>query len=196
MSHGHGHGAGHDAHATDGTAKYIAIFISVLALMLAISETFGKSAQTTYIAKNVEAANLWAFFQAKTIRRTTVETAAQALTLDVQLARDPATKAMLEKRVAAWEADAKRYRSEPETGEGSNELRVKALAAEKERDKSLEKYHHFEVASAAFQIAIVLAGAFLLVKSTILLWLAGGLSLAGLAFTLIGLLFPSAVHLF
>lgn len=196
MSHGHGHGAGHDSHIAEGPAKYIAIFISVLALLLAISETLGKSAQTTYIAKNVEAANLWAFFQAKTIRRTTVETAADAVSLDARLAQDPAAKALLEKRVTDWKAQAQRYRSEPETGEGSKELAARAKAAEKDRDKALEKYHHFEVASAAFQIAIVLAGAFLLVKSNILLWLAGGLSLAGLCFSLIGLLFPSAVHLF
>ena len=77
MSHGHGHGPGHDA-PQDGPAKYIAIFISILALCLAISETLAKSSQTSYIAKHVEAANLWAFFQAKTIRRTSVETAAEA----------------------------------------------------------------------------------------------------------------------
>ena len=195
MSHAHGHGAGHDA-ATEGPAKYIAIFISVLALLLAVAETFGKSAQTTYIAKNVEAANLWAFFQAKTIRRTSVETAADAMSIDIQLARDPNTKALLEKRVADWKAQAQRYRSEPETGEGSNELAAKAKAAEKERDKALERYHHFEVASAAFQIAIVLAGAYLLTHSMILVWLAGALSVSGFIFSLIGLFFPSAVHLF
>ncbi len=196
MSHGHGHGASHETHATDGAGKYIAIFISIVALLLSISETFGKSAQTTYIAKNVEAANLWAFFQAKTIRRTTVETAADALALDVQLARDPATKTLLEKRISDWKGQAQRYRSEPETGEGSNELAARAKKAEKDRDLALEKYHHFEVASAGFQIAIVLAGAYLLTHSMLLVWLAGALSVTGFAFTLIGLFFPSAVHLF
>ncbi|MFM9943323.1 MAG: DUF4337 domain-containing protein [Hyphomicrobiaceae bacterium] len=195
MSHAHGAGHGHDA-PTEGLGKYIAIFISVLALFLAIAETFGKSAQTTYIAKNVEASNLWAFFQAKTIRRTAVETAADALAVDIQLARDPATKQLLEKRVADWKAQAQRYRTEPETGEGSQELAQKAKAAEKLRDLSLEKYHHFEVASAAFQIAIVLAGAYLLVKSGLLLWLSGLLACSGIFFTIVGFFFPSAIHLF
>jgi len=40
MSHGHGHAP------ADGENKYIAIFISVLALFLAIAETFAKGAQT------------------------------------------------------------------------------------------------------------------------------------------------------
>ena len=43
----------------------------------AFAETLGKGAQTESIAKNVEASNLWAFFQAKTIRRTVVQTAAE-----------------------------------------------------------------------------------------------------------------------
>jgi hypothetical protein len=61
--------AEHVEHAA-GHNKQIALLIAVLALFLAFSETLGKSAQTTSIALNVEASNLWAFFQAKTIRRT------------------------------------------------------------------------------------------------------------------------------
>jgi hypothetical protein len=52
----------------EGENKRIAILISVLALCLAIAETLGKSAQTDALSYNVEAPNLWAFSQAKTIR--------------------------------------------------------------------------------------------------------------------------------
>ncbi len=38
--------------------------------MLAFSETLAKNAQTTAITENVTANDLWAFFQAKTIRMT------------------------------------------------------------------------------------------------------------------------------
>src|SRR6185295_20326775 len=65
----------HAQHAA-GDNKKIALLIAVLALFLAFSETLGKSAQTEGISYNVEASNLWAFFQAKTIRRTLVQTAA------------------------------------------------------------------------------------------------------------------------
>ena len=51
-----------------GRNKRIALLIAVLALCLAFSETLGKNAQTGSISYNVEASNLWAFFQAKTIR--------------------------------------------------------------------------------------------------------------------------------
>ena len=189
----HGHGAGH---SSEGENKYIAIFISILALFLAIAETMAKSAQTNSITYNVEASNLWAFFQAKSIRRTNVETAADAMDIDIKLAKDPATKQLLEKRVADWRAAAARYRSEPETREGSNELAGRAKEAEKKRDLYAEKYHHFEVASAAFQIGIVLASVFLITHVVYTLWGAGLLAVLGILFTIIGLAFPSAVHLF
>jgi hypothetical protein len=57
--------------------RSIALLIAIIALCLAFSETLGKGAQTETIAKNVEASNLWAFFQAKSIRRTTVQIAAE-----------------------------------------------------------------------------------------------------------------------
>ena len=60
-----GHGGGHDSQN-----KRIALVISVLALFLAFSETLGKSAQTSALNFQIEASNLWNFFQAKTIRRT------------------------------------------------------------------------------------------------------------------------------
>jgi len=78
MEHGHGHGI------VEGENKRIAILISVLALLLAIAETLGKSAQTEALSFNVEASNLWAFYQAKTIRKTTMETAAEQMEIDVQ----------------------------------------------------------------------------------------------------------------
>ena len=189
----HGHGAGHGG---EGDNKYIAIFISILALFLAIAETFAKSSQTNSISYNVEASNLWSFFQAKTIRRTTLETAAEAMEIDMTLAKDPATRQLLEKRVADWKKSAARYRSEPETREGTVELAARAIEAGKKRDLYAEKYHHFEIASAAFQIGIVLASVFLITHVVYMLWGAGLLAGLGVLFTLIGLFFPSAVHLF
>ena len=67
--------AEHAEHAS-GSNKKIALLIAVIALFLALSETLGKGAQTEAISKNVEASNLWAFFQAKSIRRTVVQATA------------------------------------------------------------------------------------------------------------------------
>src|ERR1700731_4706756 len=70
----------------------------LIALFLALSETLGKGAQTESISKNVEASNLWAFFQAKSIRRTVVQTASDQSKLGLGAA-DDAAKAALQKQI-------------------------------------------------------------------------------------------------
>ncbi|WP_458758640.1 DUF4337 domain-containing protein [Afipia sp. TerB] len=186
--------AEHAGHAS-GENKKIALLIAVIALCLAFSETLGKGAQTEAISKNVEAANLWAFFQAKSIRRTVVQSAAENARLSLGLTSDDAVKAALAKQIDAWQKTATRYRSEPETGEGQDQLAERAKHAEHERDLSMAKYHHFEVASAAFQIGIVLASATIITGMIALAWASGLLALAGIGFTAIGLFAPHAVHL-
>jgi hypothetical protein len=186
--------AEHAEHAS-GENRKIALLIAVIALCLALSETLGKGAQTESIAKNVEAANLWAFFQAKTIRRTTVQTAAEQTKLGIGLASDDATKAAVQKQIDDWQKTAARYRSEPSTHEGSEELSERAKHAEEERDLATEKYHHFELASAAFQIAIVLASATIITGMIWLAWISGVLTVAGIAVTALGIFNPHLLPL-
>lgn len=186
--------AEHAEHAS-GSNKKIALLIAVLALFLAISETLGKGAQTEAISKNVEAANLWAFFQAKSVRRTVVVTAAEQGKLTVGATTDDAVKAAVQKQIDDWMKTAARYRSEPETGEGTEQLAEKAKHAEHERDEATAKYHHFELASAAFQIGIVLASATIITGMIALAYVGGILTLAGLFMTSLGLWWPHLLHL-
>jgi hypothetical protein len=186
--------AEHAEHAS-GSNKKIALLIAVLALFLAISETLGKGAQTESISKNVEGANLWAFFQAKSIRRTVVITAAEQGKLTLAATTDDAMKAAVQKQIDDWTKTAARYRSEPETGEGTEQLAEKAKHAEHERDEATAKYHHFELASAAFQIGIVLASATIITGMFALAYVAGILTLGGLLMTGLGLWLPHLVHL-
>jgi len=175
--------------------KRIALLIAVIALCLALSETLGKGAQTESIAKNVEASNLWAFFQAKTIRRTLVQTAAEQSKLGLGSFSDEAAKAAAQKQIDDWQKTAARYRSEPETGEGTEQLAERAKHAEEERNLATEKYHHFELGSAAFQIAIVLASATIITGIFALAWISGLLTLAGIVVTAFGLLQPHLLPL-
>jgi hypothetical protein len=175
--------------------KKIALLIAVIALCLALSETLGKGAQTESISKNVEASNLWAFFQAKSIRRTVVQTAAEQTKLGIGAATDDATKAAVQKQIDEWQKTAARYRSEPSTHEGSEELAERAKHAEEERNVATEKYHHFELASAAFQISIVLASATIITGMIWLAWVSGLLTLAGIAITVLGIFDASLLHL-
>lgn len=195
------HGGGDHGHgeiATDRN-KRVALLIAVIALFLAFSETLGKSAQTSALNYQIEASNLWNFFQAKNIRRTSTLIAAEQTKLDLPAA-EGARKAAIEKQIDDWTKTAARYRSEPEAaggrGEGTVELARRAVEEQKKRDDALAKYHHYEVASAAFQIAIVLASATVITGMVVLSYLAAGLGVIGIAFMAIGLLAPHAVHLF
>src|SRR5580698_7075381 len=175
--------------------KKIALLIAIIALCLALSETLGKGAQTESISKNVESSNLWAFFQAKSIRRTVVQTASEQSRLSLGTLGDDAAKAALQKQIDDWQKTAARYRSEPETNEGQEQLSERAKHAEEERDLAEAKYHHFELASAAFQIGIVLASATIITGMIALAWISGLLTLAGIAFTGLGIFMPHLLHL-
>lgn len=188
-----GHGPDH-GHGSPENRK-IALLIAVLALVLAISETLGKSAQTAALSYNIEASNLWSFFQAKTIRMTTVRTAAEQADLHLRQSADPQSKEAIEQRIASWRKAADRYDSEPDTGEGRKELASRARVAEGKRDKSLGSYHHYELASGAVQISIVLASAAIITGMMWLCWLAGGLGTIGVIFCLIGFFAPTSIHL-
>ena len=186
---GGGHGGGHDSQN-----KRIALVISVLALCLAFSETLGKSAQTSALNFQIEASNLWNFFQAKNIRRTFTIVATESAKIDLTTTGDAARKAALAKQVDDWAKTAARYRSEPEAGdgkgEGTVELMRRAKEMERERDIALNKYHYFEFASAALQIGIVLCSAAVITGIVLLVWAAGGLGVLGLGFMAMALFFP------
>ena len=180
--------------------KKIALLIAVMALFLAISETMGKSAQTSALNYQIEASNLWNFFQAKNIRRTVTIVASESAKSDAIVASDPAQKEALAKQIDNWAKTAERYRTEPEAGggkgEGTIELSRRALQEQEKRDTALARYHHYEIASAGFQIGIVLASATVITGMIVLSYLAIGLGLVGIGFVGIGLFAPHAVHLF
>jgi len=181
--------SGHGPHV-DPNNKRVALLIALLALVLAFSETLGKSAQTAALTHNIEASNLWSFFQAKTIRMTTVRTAAETM----ETLSDLNDKA--KGQVAKWKAAAARYDSEPETREGRKELMARAKEQEAKRDRAMAAYHHYELASALVQIAIVLASAMIITGIAMLGWISVGLGGLGIVFSGIGFFAPTAVHLF
>ena len=188
----HAEHAQHAAHSN----KKIALLIAVLALFLALSETLGKGAQTAAIDFNVQSSDLWAFFQAKTIRMTVLRTSAERLQLDTDTVAQEAAKSCMLKTADEWKKKAARYDDEPSTNEGRKQLAKRAQTAEHMRDLAMARYHHYEVASAAYQIGIVLASAAVITGLVALAYLAGLLGAAGLAFTAIGQWAPNALHLF
>lgn len=164
---------------TDGNKK-IGLLIAILALLLAFSEMGNKQADADSIAKNIEASNLWSFFQAKTIRRTSALIAAEEMQANLAGVSDPAVKAAYEAQIKRWRDTAARYESEPDTNEGRKELIIRAKAAEERRDIQKSRSEVFEIASGLLQIGIVMASAAVITGVGMLVWCAGGLGLGAM----------------
>ena len=175
-------------------ARRIALLIAAVAAVLAIVQTIGDNAAQDALKYNIDASNLWSFYQAKTIRQTSVRTAAEMLEVELD-GLSPERKDAVGKRLEAWRATAARYESEPETGEGRKELVARAKAAEEARDRALATDNMYDIASAALQLAIVLASASVVVGVSWLAWAAGGLAVLGLVFAVIGWFAPTLISL-
>ncbi len=181
-------------HIEHGGDKRIALLIAVLALFLALVGTGAKSSQTEVITRNVEASNLWAFFQARTIRQTAVRTAAEQAEVQKATTTDPAVRAAIEAQQKAWLATATRWESEPNTGEGRKELSARARHVEEDRDLSMAKYHFYEYSAALFEIAIVIASASIVTSVPVLGLLSILLGVGGIGMGAIGFFAPLAFH--
>ena len=161
--------------------KRVALLIAILALFLALSEMLGKSAQTEALSANVEASDLWAFYQARVIRITTLRTAAESLKVDLPAVTDASVRDARQKLIDGWHKTLERYESDPEKREGRKELEERAREEQAKRDRKLVQYHHYEFASAALQIGIVLASASIITGTLVLAWLGMALGLVGAA---------------
>ena len=168
--------------------RLIAVYIGILAVLLAVCGVGGGNAMKDATARNIEASNTWAFFQAKNIRRHEVRL--QIGEFEVLLASQPAlpeaARAMIDDKIAKLRKDEARFTSEPETGEGTDELRAKGKALEVQRDRAMLKDPFFDYGQALLQVAIVLASIAIITGGTSLLVLSGLMAALGIASTLNG----------
>ncbi len=85
----------------------IAVYIGILAVLLAVCGVGGGNAMKDATARNIEAANIWAFFQAKNIRRH--ELRLQIAEFEVLLAGQPdmppAARALIDEKLKKYRAD-------------------------------------------------------------------------------------------
>jgi hypothetical protein len=140
------------AHHGDPWARGVAVLVSILAAVLAMTEIGGKAAQTAYLTHHVALSNDWAFYQAKNLR-SVVRTSEADLLASLPNAHDPA----IQTRIKQAEDYSARMRDDPEGGEGMKQLAITAKQQEVERDEAAHRYHNYEYAVGALEIAIVLA---------------------------------------
>ena len=176
-----------------GDNKRLALLIAVLALCLAIIETGAKSAQTLALVSNVETSNLWAFYQAKTIRQTTIRTAIELS--DLQRAPDENARLATEAQQKIWRDLSARWETDPSTGEGRKELMARAKTSDHVREVAMSQYHLLEFAAGALQVAIVVVSASIVTGVVALAFLGLTLGAGGVALGAIGYFVPTLIHL-
>lgn len=177
-----------DLEARDGAKslaprdKLIGVYIGILAVGLAICNMGGGNAAKNATFSNIEASNTWAFFQAKNVRRHTLRLQTDDLEIALKATPPPTgdARAAIEAKIAEYRAHAQRLTSEPEKGEGLDELFKKAKELEIKRDDALKRDPYFDYGEALLQIAIVLASVAIISGGNALLYgsfLLGGLGL-------------------
>ncbi len=162
-------------------AKWVGVYIALLAVMLAICSMGGSNAMKDMINSNVQVTNTWAFFQARNIRQTEFRLAADKLEFD--LAANPAmpeaARKLAEAKIKSYRDTANRYESDPKENDGKKELMAQARKLEDDRAKAQRKDPYFDFAEALLQIAIVLASVMIITGARILLIASMALALIG-----------------
>jgi hypothetical protein len=171
---------------TSESNKWVGVYIGILAVVLAICNVGGANAAKDATRANIEAANTWAFYQAKTIRRTSFALAADEL--EVLLVREPAMSASarkaVEDKIKSHRAEIERLKSDPE--DGTDQLQLKGKELQAERDVAMRKDPYFDWSQALLQIAIVLASVHLIIGNPMLLILSRSLAALGVLLMLNG----------
>lgn len=167
-----------------------AVAIAFLAMCLAITGLGGANATKEAFNNNILASNFFSFFQAKTIRQTAYQLAADEI--DLAWLSNPAlpeeARKAIQAKADAYKKTAARYESEPDTREGKKELLERARAHEVLRDHALKQDPYFDYAEALLQIAIVVISVAIVADLVWLAYFGGALGVLGMLLSLNGFL--------
>lgn len=156
-----------------------ALGIAFMAMLLAITSLGGGNAAEDVANHNIHASDTWAFYQAKSIRQTTMRVAADQLEADLHANPNmpPEARDFIRQKIDDYRATAARYEDEPDRedpgnplkGEGRKQLTARAKDFEAQRGRASKQDPNFDFAEALFQIAIVLASVSILAGSRLVL---------------------------
>jgi hypothetical protein len=179
------HAHAHRSHETM-FRRLTAIYVGVVAMLLAIATLGGAEATKEMLNANIHASDTYAFYQAKNIRQTLYQISAAELELLAAGAISGDANGKAAELIKRYRDTVTRYESEPATGEGKKELMAKAKEWEHARDHAAAQLPNFEYAEALFQIAIVLGSVAIVAVSPWLLGFSGILAAAALLLTVNG----------
>jgi len=167
-----------------GSKTSTAIYISILAAVLAVVSVLGNNAGKEMMASAIEMSDTYAYYQAKTQRQVSLRLAADELEL-LSDGMSDAAKSKAAAKVADYRKTADRMDSD-EDKNSRQALLDKARAAEHRRDHAAAQDPYYDYAEALLQIAIVLASVFVVTELAFVLWASYALAAVGALLALDG----------
>jgi hypothetical protein len=165
----------HHQHGDNPFLVPVSVTISILAVLIAGVTLVGHRSHTEEILLQTQATDQWAYFQAKNIRRSNVQIAADLFGSFAPVDKEKAA-ALREKYVK----EVERYDSEKE------DIGEKAKELEKERDLVSRRADRFDGGEGLLEIGLVICSITLLTKRRAF-WFGGMLiALVGVVFTASG----------
>ena len=162
----------------------VAIAVSIFATLMALGNIKDGNVVQAMTAAQAKTVDSWSYYQAKGMKRHLAESMADQLQiqLDVQPNLAPAARERLEMRMQAYQKDAQRYESEQQ----ESKKQAEGLVAEYDRLNVHDD--QFDMAEAAFSVAIALAGVAALTKKRWMLILVFSFGSVGMVMELAGFL--------
>ena len=161
--------------------RLIAVYIGILAVLLAVCGVGGGNAMKDATAAQHRSRQYLGFLPGQEHpppRAAAADRRVRGAAGQPAGACRHAARALIDEKLKKYRADEVRLTSEPETGEGVEELKVKAKSLEAPaRPRHASRIRYFDYGQALLQIAIVLASVAIITGGTILLVLsaaAGG----------------------
>lgn len=152
-----------DNSSTNKLKSKAALIISIFAAIFSFNAFIQGQLNSSILNNTIKINDTWAFYQAKSIKQTQYELAADAI------------EGKDQKKYLDYKATVDRYENEP--GEGKKALMAKARALEAERDLAKKRAPWVGIAGSIMQISIVLVTASIL-SSGILMFYGGIVAMA------------------
>jgi len=146
--------------------NYVALTTVIFAVCATLSTFKGAGYSTRSVLTQTQAANQWAYYQAKSIKGYLYENQKESLQLTMKTGISPSAAAAYQKKIDTYEEKIKRYDDE------KAQIFKEAKRLELQRDDAQKHTGIFGIAVIFLQIAILLSSISALMKKK-LVWIAG-----------------------
>ena len=160
----------------------IALLVAIIATFMAVCNIKDGNIVQAMSQQQAKAVDQWSYYQAKGMKQNLAESVLDQLALQKEegLSLSPSTTALLDKKIALYTAQVKKYAKEKE------DIKKEAEGAQAEYDRLNIHDDQFDMSEAGLSIAIALLGVSALTKKKWLVYFALVFALFGIVLGLAG----------